>query len=114
MNYKSQLKGWAVDRIIELWKVHKPSPVDLATLKQQSDELAAYAYVPREDLESTAKDLFELVRNAPAGQSSVDALIGTLEHIREDRIRQQIDVMPGEPVAAQPVLIPIKTAKGSH
>lgn len=94
MNYKSQLKGWAVDRVIELWKVCKTGDdigADLDSLKKQADDLAAYAYVPREDLESTAKDLFELVRNAPANESSVDALIGTLEHIKHDRITQGID-----------------------
>ncbi len=93
MNYKSQLKGWAIDRIIELAKANGSKP-DLAVVMADADVLAAYAYVPREDMESTAKDLFELVRNAPAEQSSIDALIGTLEHIREDRIRNQIDKMP--------------------
>lgn len=108
MNYKSQLKGWAVDRVIEFWKASpggefkgdfdKPESVvhvtpvrDLSELKKQADDLAAYAYVPREDLESTAKDLFELVRNAGPGESSIDAMIGTLEHIKNDRISQGID-----------------------
>ncbi len=92
MNYKSQLKGWAVDRILSLWATTKPDMNDLGELKKQADDLAAYAYVAREDLESTAKDMFELVRNAPANESSIDALIGTLEHIRADRISQGIDI----------------------
>lgn len=91
MNYKSQLKGWAVDRIIELWKASKPSDASLDVLKDQADDLASYAYVPREDLESTAKDLFDLVRNALPGEASIDALIGTLEHIKADRLSQGID-----------------------
>lgn len=98
MNYKSQLKGWAIDRIIEAKKAGiEPEIVKLTDLQKAADDLAAYAYVPREDLESTAKDLFELVRNAPAGESSVDALIGTLEHIKNDRLSQGIDKMPEEP-----------------
>lgn len=100
MNYKSQLKGWAVDRVIELSKIF---PIDMTTIPgggaldpltmvhTYADKLAAYAYIPREDLESTAKDLFELVRNAPANEASIDALIGTLEHIKHERVSQGID-----------------------
>jgi len=90
MNYKSQLKGWAIDRVIELAKANGSKPT-LGEVQKMATELADYCYVPREDLESTAKDLFELVRNAAAGESSVDALIGTLEHIKADRESQGID-----------------------
>lgn len=120
MNYKSQLKGWAIDRIIEAKKAGiLPEIASMGELQNAATGLAAYAYVPREDLESTAKELFELIRIAPAGQSSVDALIGTLEHIREDRIRQQIDPMPDLPAAANGEIKHDyadrkKTAKGAH
>lgn len=95
MNYKSQLKGWAVDRIIETWKIFPPSQGGniVEMISTQADALAEYAYVPREDLESTAKDLFELVRKSPPNESSIDALIGTLEHIKEDRRREGIDTV---------------------
>ncbi len=89
MNYKSQLKAWAIDRAIrqvETGNVEKHE--DIFAL---ADKLADYSYIPREDLESTAKELFELVRNAPANESSIDALIGTLEHIKQDRVSQGID-----------------------
>lgn len=93
MNYKSQLKGWAVDRVIEAARAEALNlNGTLTSIMETADQLAEYAYVPREDLESTAKDLFELVRNAPSNESSIDALIGTLEHIRADRISQGIDV----------------------
>jgi len=92
MNYKSQLRGWAVDRAIE---AHKSGAMVLDgsynKLIKAADDLLLYAYVAREDLESTAKYLFELVRNAEPGQASIDALIGTLEHIKQDRISQGID-----------------------
>lgn len=94
MNYKSQLRGWAVDRVIELWKI-APEVLScersLGMLQEQADKLAAYAYVPREDLETTAKDLFDLVRNAAPNESSADSLIATLEHIKHERISQGID-----------------------
>lgn len=96
MNYKSQLKGWAVDRVIEFYKVAglaapKEATALLGKLKSDADDLAAYAYVPREDLESTAKELFELVRSAPANESMVSALIGTLDRIRLDRLNDGTD-----------------------
>lgn len=90
MNYKSQLKGWAIDRCIELARVASVAP-SLEALKAQADDLAAYAYVESEDLDDTAKALFDLVRHAPAGESKVDALIGTLEHIKDERIRQGLE-----------------------
>lgn len=100
MNYKSQLKGWAVDRIIELQRANgeKLEPLGLQGLMEAADKLADYAYVAKEDLQSTAKDLFDLVRNAPANESMVDALLGTLEHIRTDRIQQGIDQDPDKVV----------------
>lgn len=90
MNYKSQLRGWAIDRVIELAKANGSKP-DLTDIMEQAKDLAAYAYIVREDLESTAKDLFELVRNSKPNEASIDALIGTLEHIKQDRISQGID-----------------------
>lgn len=91
MNYNSQLRGWAIDRVIEAKKAGLQMDMTLPLLKKYADDLAAYAYVPREDLQSTAKDLFDLVRNAAPNTASIDALIGTLERIREDRISQGID-----------------------
>ena len=89
-NYKSQLKGWAVDRVIEIAKISNVA-LDVPALAKQADELAEYAYVPREDLEKTAAELFELLRAAPANEASIDALIGTLNHIKSERIAQKID-----------------------
>lgn len=94
MNYKSQLKGWAIDRVIELAKANGAKP-DLETVKEQAEGLAAYAYEPSADLEATAKELFDLVRNAPSGESKLDALLGTLEHIKNDRISQGFDKPEG-------------------
>lgn len=97
MNYKSQLKGWAVDRVIEFYKVNGKPTLEikqgpsLDILMADADKLSAYAYVPREDLESTAKELFELVRSAPANESMVSALIGTLDRIRLDRLNDGTD-----------------------
>lgn len=95
MNYASQLRGWAIDRTLELWKT-TGFKGDMKELFSHADSIMEYAYIAREDLESTAKDLFDLIRNAPDGQSSVDALIGTLDHIKEDRVRQGLDKPPAE------------------
>lgn len=95
MNYKSQLKGWAVDRVIEMYKAGGVQP-SLKTVMAEAEELAAYAYVESEALEDCAKTLFDLVRNAPAGEAKIDALLGTLEHIKADRIGQGIDKAPEE------------------
>ena len=90
MNYKSQLRGWAVDRVIELARVTK-HPLSISELKEKADEIAAYAYVAREDLESTARDLFDLIKQAPDGKSGIDGLLATLEHLRNERIANGLD-----------------------
>lgn len=98
MNYKSQLKGWAVDRVIEWHKANGGVPnMSLQELEKAAESLSSYAYVPREDLESTAKDLFELARNAAPGEASIAALIGTLEHIKNDRVNNRVDNEDGSP-----------------
>ncbi len=96
MNYKSQLKAWAIDQVSKLSKESELAVGSIEDAIVHAEKLLAYAYIPREDLESTAKDLFELVRNAPPGESSVDALIGTLEHIKADRLQQGIDKLTEE------------------
>lgn len=90
MNYKSQLKGWAVDRVIEMYKAGGVQP-SLKAVMADAVELAAFAYVDSEALEDCAKTMFDLVRKAPAGEAKIDALLGTLEHIKADRIAQGID-----------------------
>lgn len=97
MNYKSQLKGWAVDRAIEMYKAGGITP-DVDTVKGVAEKLVEYAYVEEEDLDNAAAYLFDRVRNAPAGQSKIDALIGTLEHIKADRISQGLETMDKEVV----------------
>ena len=93
MNYKAQLKGWCVDRVTEICKVNGMKP-SLQEVMKMADELADYAYVPSKDMEDTASYLFDLVRNAPPGEAKVMALIGTLEHIQNDRYAQRIDIVP--------------------
>ncbi len=87
MNYKTELNGWATEMAIKA----RAAGMSIAEVIQATKELVDFAYTPRKDLEATAKDLFEMVRNAPAGESKVDALIGTLEHIKEQRIAERID-----------------------
>jgi hypothetical protein len=87
MNYKTELNGWATEMAIKAKAANMTIPEVISATK----ELVEFAYTPRKDLEGTAKDLFEMVRNAPANESKIDALIGTLEHIKEQRLAQGID-----------------------
>lgn len=93
-SYKSQLKGWAVDRVIE---AHKAG-IQLTDLQSQADALAAYAYEAKEDLDKTAGLLFDLTRNADAGESKITAIIGTLERIMADRIKDGLEKLEEETI----------------
>ena len=93
MNYKSQLKGWSVDRVIEIARanVNSGALVTVEDVMKQADQLAAYAYVPEEDLKTTANALFDLLRRAPAGAANIDILLAALEDIKADREREGLD-----------------------
>lgn len=97
MNYKSQLNGWAVEMAI---KAHDAN-VSIDTVLADTKKLIDYAYTPRKDFEDHMKDFFEMVRNAPAGEANIEALIGTLEHIQADRYAQRIDIVPDSKEAMQ-------------
>lgn len=94
MNYKSQLRAWGIDRALEYYKVACEDVSSIDDVITTCDRLIDYAYIPREDLEATAKDMFELCRNAAPNQASLNAIIGTLERIADDRQRDGIDRDP--------------------
>lgn len=99
--YNSKLKGWAVDRVIELAKATGGTPT-LAEMTEQATELAKYAYVPEEDLKSTAAILFDLVRTAPPNKSLVIDIVNELEKIKQDRLHDNVD--DPEPIELNPAL----------
>ena len=66
--YKSTLRGWAVDRVISM---HEKGKLTLEQLQKDSDALAAYAYSPEEDIVKTAKELFKLLQENPESGNDV-------------------------------------------
>lgn len=90
MNYKSQLKGWAVDRAIELFKIGYLGGSfigreSLQELEKCADQLVTYAYVLEEDIGATAKSFLELLRQAPDDQDTaglVAMMIGALQDVQ--------------------------------
>lgn len=89
MNYKTELNGWATEMAIKA----KAAGMTIAEVIESTKELVEFAFTPHKEYKDALEYFFEIVRNAPSGQANIDALIGTLEHIREDRIRQGIDQM---------------------
>jgi hypothetical protein len=101
MNYKSQLKGWAVDRVMEAWKALDLNLANfddnwLATLKAQADDLTAYAYVLEEDIGATAKSFLELLRQAPDDADTaglVAMMIGALQDVQNRLSHEPVPVL---------------------
>ncbi len=92
MNYKSQLNGWAIEMAIKA----RDAKVTVEEVLEDTKKLIEYAYTPRKDFEDHMADFFEMVRQAPPGEANINALIGTLEHIQNDRYAQRIDIIPAE------------------
>lgn len=98
MNYKSQLKGWAVDRIIELQKVSAAGIATTDDLIREADKLAQFAYVLDEDLDSTAKQFLELLRQAPDDADTAGLIANMI--VTLDNIQGQMSHFP-QPKAVQ-------------
>lgn len=92
MNYKTELNGWATEMSIKA----KQAGMSIKEVIEATKELVEFAYTPRKDFDSHVKDFFEMVRSAPPGESHIEALIGTLEHIQSERISQGIDKLKDE------------------
>ncbi len=97
-NYKSQLRAWAVDRIINSQK----GSISLENLQKDATALAEWAYIADEDLDTTAKQLLELVAGAAPEKAKIGALIHELQYIQEQRYAKRIDAMPEEETNVAP------------
>lgn len=71
MNYTSQLKGWATDRVIEFYKHNERSTLDAAgnavidprttdDLIKDAEKLVAFCYCPEEELADLHKRIAEI------------------------------------------------------
>lgn len=70
MNYTSQLKGWAVDRLIEFYKSNqdynqkgRPVPRTLDNLLDDATKLVGFCYVLEEDINELRNRLADLEHN---------------------------------------------------
>lgn len=87
MNYTSQLKGWAIDRVIELAKANGDKP-DLDAVMKQATALADYAYVPERDFKDCIAVIVEILKSSPDSLDKVNQLQAELGVIEEDIHRQ--------------------------
>lgn len=85
-NYRSQMKAWAIDRVVRLHEATKES-LSIGELKTKADELIDYAYEVGEDFEDCAKRLAELIKELPNPLDKVRQLQIELGCIEEEIIR---------------------------
>jgi|TARA_B110000503_G_scaffold6629_1_gene9065 hypothetical protein len=58
MNYKSELRGFALDRAI---KLNEGQNKDLAAIRTDADSIVDYLYIAEKDIESHVKTLVDLI-----------------------------------------------------
>lgn len=92
MNYKSQLKAWAIDRVIS-WASSTKKELDFNTLKSLADELAAYAYVRDEDFTDACKRMTECLKEIPDALEKVRQVQNELAYI-EEQMQAQLSRKP--------------------
>lgn len=83
MNYRSQLRGWGIDRAIELAKINnsKENPITLEEIISNSAKFALHAYIPGEDAEKTADYLLDVLENTAPGEVDIHSIISRLESV---------------------------------
>ncbi len=75
MNYKAELRGFALDRAIRIAEVAKAVPGDLFA---EAEKIADYLYVAEKDLVSHLDTLFPLIKNTTEAAETIDKLINLI------------------------------------
>lgn len=84
MNYKSQLKGWAIDRAIE---IHKGQSASFDQIMATADKLLEYCYIADEDFHGTAKLLIGMAPDVEL--ENLDHVIAALQVVQEQKANKQ-------------------------
>lgn len=84
--YNSQLKGWAVDRTIELFKARGPEGYTVDDVLTEANKLVDYAYNPNEDFRDAVKRMVEILKQCDPENAllKVQELQAELAYIDED------------------------------
>lgn len=98
MNYKTQLNAWASEMAIKA----KAAGMGIEEVVENTVKLVEFAFNPQKEYDDAMGYFFDLVRKSPPNEANINALIGTLEHIQNDRFAQHIDTAP-QMEAASPV-----------
>lgn len=83
MNYKSQLKSWAIDRAIRLREVNFRELDSMEAIKKAADDLVAYAYQGEEDFADACKRMVECLKEMPDALEKVNQVQQELLFIEE-------------------------------
>lgn len=87
MNYKSQLRGFALDRAIEIAKIGK-DPQTIAQLTVTADQIAAYCYDPDKDFKDCIAHISSILKESPDALAKINQMQQELGVIEEDIQRQ--------------------------
>lgn len=86
MNYKSQLKSWAIDRVIKAHEAGVLKVEGLDQIQAFAEQLIEYTYVVEEDIGATGHAFLELLNRAPDDKDTaalVQMMIDTLQRVQE-------------------------------
>lgn len=92
MEYTSRLRGWAIDRALELAKLGEGGACSAAELIASAGELAAWCHDPQEACEAMQASIVDHYAEAAAGAGAklVD-FIAALQRISDARLADGMD-----------------------
>jgi hypothetical protein len=83
LNYKSELRGFALDRALRVLEVTKPLVATSEDVLAQADKIVEYLYIPDKDIKSHLDTLLPLIVQT-RDLDRIDALILDLQQIRAE------------------------------
>lgn len=98
MNYKSQLRSWAVDRVIRMAEATKAEHLTVEEITAKADALVAYTYQADEDFNDACRRVVELLKESPDAIELVGKLQAELAFIEEQMNAQLNRSKPKEAV----------------
>ena len=101
MNYKAELRGFALDRAIRTAEINKSvlgHTSDLADIIKQADEIVEYLYIPEKDI----KGMLETVVPMIAQSGDLERIADLILQLQQLEAEMQAGLKGSEPVVSAP------------
>jgi len=83
MNYKAELRGFAVDRSLRLAEIAGDKNINFDSIKVTAEKIVDYLYIPEKDIQSHLESVMPLIRKCGEADK-ITALIAELQQVEAE------------------------------